>query len=134
MLNKAELSLADLSNYPLITYDVGFTGRGHIDAAFRREDLRTDIVLTAMDSDVIQQYVNLGLGVGIVASMAIEPSRMQGLRTIAADHLFAPNVTRLAVRRGAYLRSYTYDFIRQFAPALSLQEIDQALKEGATSE
>ena len=134
LLNKAELSLADLSNYPLITYDVGFTGRGHIDAAFRREDLRTDIVLTAMDSDVIQQYVNLGLGVGIVASMAIEPSRMQGLRTIAADHLFAPNVTRLAVRRGAYLRSYTYDFIRQFAPALSLQEIDQALKEGATSE
>jgi LysR family cys regulon transcriptional activator len=127
LLRKETLTLEDLANYPLITYDVGFTGRGHIDAAFVDAGLRTDIVLTAMDSDVIQQYVALGLGVGIVASMAIETNRTNGLRTIAADHLFTPNVTRLAVRRGAYLRTYTYDFIRQFAPALSKEYIRKAI-------
>jgi len=127
LLRKEMLTLEDLANYPLITYDVGFTGRGHIDAAFVDAGLRTDIVLTAMDSDVIQQYVALGLGVGIVASMAIETNRTNGLRTITADHLFTPNVTRLAVRRGAYLRTYTYDFIRQFAPALSKEDIRKAI-------
>lgn len=127
LLRKETLTLEDLANYPLITYDVGFTGRGHIDAAFLDAGLRTDIVLTAMDSDVIQQYVALGLGVGIVASMAIETNRTNGLRTIAADHLFTPNVTRLAVRRGAYLRTYTYDFIRQFAPALTKDDIRKAI-------
>jgi LysR family cys regulon transcriptional activator len=117
----------------LITYDVGFTGRGHIDEAFRQAGLRTDIVLTAMDSDVIQQYVALGLGVGLVASMAIESSadnqRSKGLRTISASHLFRTNVTRLAVRRGAYLRAYTYDFIQKFAPSLSRDDIRKAIAE-----
>ncbi|MCX7217612.1 MAG: CysB family HTH-type transcriptional regulator [Burkholderiales bacterium] len=120
LLQKEEpLSLQDLSAYPLITYDVGFTGRGHIDDAFRQAGLSTDIVLTAMDSDVIQQYVALGLGVGIVAAMAIESQRMQGLQTIQVSHLFSVNVTRLAVRRGSYLRTYSYDFIQKFAPTLS---------------
>lgn len=129
LLSKEELTLEDLSNYPLITYDVGFTGRGHIDDAFRLAGLRTDIVLTAMDSDVIQQYVALGLGVGLVASMAIEVQRAHGLRTISASHLFASNVTRLAVRRGAYLRAYTYEFIQQFAPSLDRDEVRQAVSE-----
>ncbi|MBI1771334.1 MAG: CysB family HTH-type transcriptional regulator [Burkholderiales bacterium] len=129
LLEKGELTLEDLANYPLITYDVGFTGRGHIDDAFRLAGLRTDIVLTAMDSDVIQQYVALGLGVGLVASMAIEVQRAHGLRTIAASHLFASNVTRLAVRRGAYLRAYTYEFIQQFAPNLDRDEVRQAVSE-----
>lgn len=133
LLSIEELSLADLAKYPLITYDVGFTGRGHIDEAFRQAGLRTDIVLTAMDSDVIQQYVTLGLGVGLVASMAIESSadnqRSKGLRTLSASHLFRTNVTRLAVRRGAYLRAYTYDFIQKFAPSLSREDIRKAIAE-----
>ncbi|AZP12529.1 CysB family HTH-type transcriptional regulator [Undibacterium parvum] len=134
LLEKAgPLSLQDLSDYPLITYDVGFTGRGHIDDAFRQAGLSTDIVLTAMDSDVIQQYVALGLGVGIVASMAIESQRMQGLATLQASHLFAANVTRLAVRRGTYLRAYSRAFIQKFAPALSTEQIRQALSELETS-
>lgn len=119
-------SLEQLGAFPLITYDVGFTGRRHIDKAFRDAGIVTDIVLTAMDSDVIQQYVALGLGVGIVASMAVEDIR-PGLTALPAAHLFAPNVTRLAVRRGAYLRSYTYAFIERFAPDLKRAEIDQAL-------
>lgn len=133
LLEIEQLSLRDLAQYPLITYDVGFTGRGHIDEAFNQAGLRTDIVLTAMDSDVIQQYVALGLGVGLVASMAIESGhenqRAQGLRTISASQLFQSNVTRLAVRRGAYLRAYTYDFIQKFAPDLSREEIRAALVE-----
>lgn len=129
LLDIEKISLTDLAFHPLITYDVGFTGRGHIDQAFRHALLPTDIVLTAMDSDVIQQYVALGLGVGIVASMAVENHRFPGLQTISANHLFQTNVTRLAVRRGAYLRSYTYDFIKTFAPSLSQEEIQQSISE-----
>lgn len=123
------LELADLAAHPIITYDVGFTGRAHIDDAFAQAGIATDIVLTAMDSDVLKQYVHLGLGVGLVASMAFDASRDIGLRAIPATHLFAPNVTRLAVRRGAYLRSYTCEFILQFAPNLRRADIEQALKE-----
>ena len=125
------VSLQDLAAYPLITYDVGFTGRSHIDDAFSKAGINPDIVLTAMDSDVIQQYVLLGLGVGLVASMAVGNNREAGLHAIEAGHLFAPNVTRLAVRRGAYLRSYTYEFIQQFAPNLKRAEIEAALNSAA---
>lgn len=130
LLAHAALSLAALATFPLITYDVGFTGRSHIDEAFKAGGVATDIVLTAMDSDVIQQYVALGLGVGIIASMAVESSRDKGLRTIDASHLFAPNVTRLAVRRGSYLRSYIHDFILRFAPNLQREDIEKALQVG----
>ncbi len=136
LLKKDSVTLADLAEYPLITYDLGFTGRSHIDDAFRQADITTDIVLTAMDSDVIQQYVALGLGVGLVASMALQHREGNtllgsGLKVIDGAHLFAQNVTRLAVRRGAYLRSYTYDFIQQFAPELSRSDIEKAMKAGA---
>lgn len=127
----ARPSLEDLAAYPLITYDLGFTGRSHIDQAFAGAGLQPDIILTAMDSDVIQQYVALGLGVGIVASMALEPQRPQPLHAIDAGHLFASNLTRLAVRRGAYLRSYTVDFILQFAPSLQRSEIERVTHIGA---
>jgi LysR family cys regulon transcriptional activator len=127
LLSYSTIGLEQLAAYPLITYDLGFTGRSHIDAAFKQAGFATDIVLTAMDSDVIQQYVALGLGVGIVASMAVEHGRENGLRPIDATHLFAPNVTRLAVRRGTYLRSYTYDFILRFAPELRLADIEAAM-------
>ena len=117
------ISLKDLATWPLITYDIGFTGRGHIDEAFRAGGERTDIVLTAMDADVIGQYVALGMGVGIVASMAADSLRAHGLKTIPASHLFTPNVTRLAVRRGTYLRTFVIDFIQQFAPELQRNDI-----------
>ncbi|MBI3228671.1 MAG: CysB family HTH-type transcriptional regulator [Burkholderiales bacterium] len=116
LLKRTPLTLEDLAEFPLITYDIGFTGRGHIDEAFRAANIEPDIVLTAMDSDVIAQYVSLGLGVGIIASMAINQQSESSLRAIEASHLFATNVTRLAVRRGAYLRSYILDFILAFAP------------------
>jgi LysR family cys regulon transcriptional activator len=127
LLARSPVRLEDLAEFPLITYDVGFTGRGHIDDAFDKAGVRPDIVLTAMDSDVIKQYVALGLGVGLVASMAFDHGRDKGLRAIEASHLFAQNTTRLAVRRGAYLRQYAYEFIAQFAPELKRGDIEQAL-------
>jgi LysR family transcriptional regulator, cys regulon transcriptional activator len=127
LLGQSPIKLEDLAAFPLITYDVGFTGRGHIDAAFAAAGVKTDIVLTAMDSDVIKQYVTLGLGVGIVASMAFDHGRDKGLRAVEASHLFAPNVTRLAVRRGAYLREYAYRFISQFAPDLKREDVEKAV-------
>lgn len=127
LLGQSPIRLEDLAAFPLITYDVGFTGRGHIDAAFAAAGVKTDIVLTAMDSDVIKQYVTLGLGVGIVASMAFDHGRDKGLRAVEASHLFAPNVTRLAVRRGAYLREYAYRFISQFAPDLKREDVERAV-------
>jgi LysR family cys regulon transcriptional activator len=134
LLNCSPIRLEDLADYPLITYDVGFTGRGHIDAAFSKAGVRPDIVLTAMDSDVIKQYVSLGMGVGIVASMAFDHGRDRGLRAVEASHLFAANVTRLAVRRGAYLRAYAYHFIEQFAPDVSRADIERALDADAPRE
>ncbi len=126
LLDVQTMTLEDLANHPLITYDLGFTGRSHIDEAFDARGLAPDVVLTAMDSDVIQQYVAMGLGVGIVASMAAA-QLPAGLRAIRANHLFAPNVTRVAVRRGAFLREYAIDFIRQLAPKLSLDELAEAV-------
>jgi LysR family cys regulon transcriptional activator len=126
LLDANRVTLELLARHPLITYDVGFTGRSHIDEAFSAQDVAPDIVLTAMDSDVIQQYVSLGLGVGIVASMAVDylPAN---LHTISADHLFAPNITRVAVRRGAFMREYAIDFIQQLAPKLKLEELAEAV-------
>lgn len=123
LLEKNKISLEDLAAYPLITYDQGFTGRSHIDEAFAQKEITPDIVLTAMDSDVIQQYVSLELGVGIVASMAAEDNLKPGLMAITAEHLFSPNTTRVAVRNGAFLRQYMIDFILRLAPALKSEKL-----------
>jgi LysR family cys regulon transcriptional activator len=121
------LSLKALASFPIITYEEGYTGRGHIDDAFAREGLVPQIVLTAMDADVIKTYVELGLGVGIVAAIAFDEERDAHLTALDARHLFATNMTRLAVRRGAYLRGYVYDFIETFAPTLTRELVERAL-------
>jgi LysR family cys regulon transcriptional activator len=121
------LSLQRLAQYPLITYDAGYTGRSHIDEAFQRQGLAVDLVLTAMDADVIKTYVELGLGVGIVASIAYDDDRDRHLQAIDARHLFAVNMTRLAIRRGAWLRAYAYDFIQTFASPLTRAVVEKAL-------
>ena len=126
LLAAKSVTLELLAEYPLITYDIGFTGRSHIDQAFTEQQISPDIVLTAMDSDVIQQYVTMDLGVGIVASMAAE-HLPANLHPIPANHLFAPNVTQVAVRRGAFLREYAIDFIQQLAPKLKLNELAEAV-------
>jgi LysR family cys regulon transcriptional activator len=123
------LSLQQLAQYPLITYNQGFTGRSHIDDAFEREGLHPEVVLTAMDADVIKTYVELGMGVGIVASIAVDPERDTQLRMLDARHLFEVNLTRLAVRRGVWLRGYAYQFIETFAPTLNREVVNRALEQ-----
>ena len=126
-LLDAPLTLHRLAQFPLITYDTGFTGRTHIDDAFAQQRLAPNIVLTAMDADVIKTYVQLGMGVGIVASIAYEAERDTALRALDAGALFGINLTRLAVRRGSYLRSYVYAFIASFAPTLNRALVETAL-------
>jgi LysR family cys regulon transcriptional activator len=121
------LTLTRLAQFPIITYEAGYTGRGHIDEAFAAKSLRPSIVLTAMDADVIKTYVELGLGIGIVAAMAYDEERDLHLSAIDARHLFASNMTRLAIRRGAYLRDYAYEFIRTFVAPLTREVVDRAL-------
>jgi len=127
LLDGAPLTLERLARFPIITYEPGFTGRAHIDGAFAAANLAPEIVLTAMDADVVKTYVELGLGVGIVAAIAFDEQRDASLRAIDARHLFAVNLTRLAIRRGTYLRAYVYAFIELFAPTLTRPVVDQAL-------
>ena len=122
-----KLSLADLARHPIVTYDYAFTGRSQINAAFDAQGLSPNIVLTALDSDVIKTYVELGMGVGIIAQMAFDPQRDSAFEKLDASHLFAPSITRLAIRRGAFLRGYIYDFIHLFAPTLDRAAVDAAL-------
>ena len=121
------LTLERLAAFPLITYDTGFTGRTHIDDAFAQRQLTPNIVLAAMDADVIKTYVELGMGVGLVASIAFEAERDTVLRALDAGALFGINLTRLAVRRGTYLRGYVYAFIESFAPTLNRSVVEGTL-------
>jgi LysR family cys regulon transcriptional activator len=124
------LTLAALARYPIVTYDFSFTGRSKINAAFDAEGLVPNVVLTALDADVIKTYVELGMGVGVIAQMAYDPARDVGLERLDAAHLFSPSVTRLALRRDVFLRAYVYDFIARFAPALDRATVDAALAGG----
>lgn len=127
LLAEPTVSLAMLARHPLVTYDPSFTGRTRIDRAFQRAGLRPNIVLTAVDSDVIKTYVELGLGVGIIAEMAFDPGRDTALRAIAAKHLFETNVTRLGVRRDTWLRRFEFVFIELFAPQLTRSVVERTL-------
>ena len=126
---EPRISLEQLSREPLITYDPGYTGRTRIDAAFAKAGLSHRIVLEAMDSDVIKTYVELGLGVGIIASLAHDPERDVGIEARDARHLFEPNTTRIALRRGLLPRGYMFEFIRMFAPPLDRASVEAALQE-----
>lgn len=128
LLDGQPLTLQRLARHPIITYDVGYTGRTHIDEAFARAGLQPSVVLTAMDADVIKTYVELGMGVGIVASLAFDPERDRTLRALDARALFEVNLTRLAIRRGAWLRGYVYAFIEAFAPPLTRSVVEAALR------
>jgi DNA-binding transcriptional LysR family regulator len=125
-----ELTLQRLADFPIITYEPGYTGRRHIDDAFKQQGLEVNLVLSAMDADVIKTYVELGMGVGIIAAMAYDEERDLKLSAIEARHLFATNMTRIGLRRGNFLRSYVYDFIQSFAPPLTPDAVRLAMASG----
>ncbi|NJM32935.1 MAG: CysB family HTH-type transcriptional regulator [Limnobacter sp.] len=125
-----KLALSDLAQLPLITYETHFAGRRKIDQAFERAGLQAEVVLEAIDADVIKTYVELGLGVGIVAEMAFDPAKDTGLNSLEVDHLFGRNTSRVAVRQGVFMRSVMYEFIESFAPLLTRKLVDKVLSGG----
>ena len=127
LLNEHPLTLEAVTRHPIITYDFAFAGRSLVNKAFDTRGLTPNIVLSALDADVIKTYVELGLGIGIMAKMAFDPDRDRTLRAIDASHLFESSTTRLGIRRGAYLRGYAYAFIELFAPHLSRDSVEQAV-------
>ncbi len=131
ILATGSLNLAELARWPLITYDPAFSGGSRIGKAFERQGLQPNIALSALDADVIKTYVKLGLGLGIIAKLAYDAERDSGLCALDAAHLFESNTTRLALRRGTYLRRYEYDFIEMFAPQLTRKAVDMAINGGS---
>jgi LysR family transcriptional regulator, cys regulon transcriptional activator len=125
------LTLEALARYPIVTYDFSFTGRSAINAAFASKGLEPNVVLSALDSDVIKTYVELGMGVGIVAQMAYDASKDSSFEMLDASHLFAASTTRLALRRGVFLRGFVYEFITLFAGQYTRTAVDAALAETA---
>ena len=117
------LSLEELARYPLVTYDRAFSGRRSVDAAFEKHDLHPDIVLEAIDADVIKTYVDVGLGIGIIAGVAYEPARDNNLVSLPAGHLFGIQTTRIAIKSGVFLRDYVYTFISMLAPELQAEKV-----------
>ena len=136
LLQVKPLTLEAIARHPVVTYDFSFTGRSVINRAFEKRHLTPNVVLTALDSDVIKTYVELGLGVGILAQMGFDAKRDRGLQAIDASHLFESSTTRLGVKRGAWLRSYAYEFIELFAPQLTRSMVQKAVmeKEGSSYE
>ncbi|HZG22323.1 MAG TPA: CysB family HTH-type transcriptional regulator [Herbaspirillum sp.] len=128
LLQSRSLTLEEIAANPLITYDSAFSGRSKIDHAFSLRQLKPDVVLEAIDADVIKTYVELGMGVGIIAGIAFDAERDRGLRAIPAGHLFGTNVSRVALKQGAYLRGYVYTFIELLAPTLNRKLIAQVME------
>ena len=121
------LTLQAIAAYPIVTYDYAFTGRTAINAAFAAKGLEPNVVLTALDADVIKTYVELGMGIGIIATMAFDAQKDAGFEMLDASHLFGASTTRLALRKGVFLRGYVYDFISLFAPQYTRSVVDAAL-------
>ena len=133
LLKLKSITLEDIAAYPLITYDAAFAGRNKIDQAFARRALKPDVVLEAIDADVIKTYVELGMGIGIIAGLAYNATLDVNLKAIPAGHLFGMNLSRVALKEGAYLRSYVFTFIELLAPSLTRKMVENALSGGHDS-
>ena len=134
LTQESKLTLCNIANYSIITYTFGFTGRSKLDEAFSTQDLHPRVVLTAADADVIKTYVRLGLGIGIVASMAFDEVIDSDLIALDARDLFESSTTKIGFRRNSYLRSYMYDFIEMFAPHLTKELVQEGLATQSSAE
>jgi len=128
LATERQLTLVALARYPIVTYTFSFSGRSSLPALFESAGLNLNVSLTASDADIIKTYVKLGLGVGIVASMAIRPQDDPELVELNADHLFTSHVTWIGFRRGRLLRGYMHEFLRRFAPHLTTRLVDHAVR------
>ncbi|KJG05621.1 CysB family transcriptional regulator [Photobacterium angustum] len=127
LATKTNITIHDLAAYSLVTYVFGFTGRSELDSAFNRSGLTPKIVFTATDADVIKTYVRLGIGVGVIASMAMDLETDKDLVAIDASHIFEASTTKIGFKKGTFLRTYMYDFMERFAPHLTRNVVDQAI-------
>lgn len=127
LAKKQNITIVDIAKYSLVTYVFGFTGRSELDAAFDAAGAKPKIAFTATDADVIKTYVRLGVGVGVIASMAIDDRIDSDLVVIDASHLFKASTTKIGFRRGSFLRAYMYDFIERFAPHLTKDIVTRAM-------
>ncbi|WP_241610604.1 HTH-type transcriptional regulator CysB [Rosenbergiella epipactidis] len=127
LAQKKEITIQELADYPLVTYTFGFTGRSELDTAFSHAGLTPKIVFTATDADVIKTYVRLGLGIGVIASMAVDPISDPDLVGIDASNIFTHSTTKIGFRSSSFLRSYMYDFIQRFASHLTRDVVDTAV-------
>jgi LysR family transcriptional regulator, cys regulon transcriptional activator len=128
LLADMPLTLEKIVSYPLITYDFSVTGGSLVMRVFNQAGIEPNVVLTAIDADVIKTYVSLGLGIGLLAEMAYNPERDTNLRMLDVSHLFPASTTYLGLRRDAYLRDYVYDFIHILVPSLNRKTVLAALK------
>ncbi len=127
-LAKCEkLDLQELVKYPLVTYVFGFNRNSSLEKAFAQVEGEPRVVFSAASADVLKTYVRMGLGVGVMATMALEPEDSEDLVVVDASALFEPNTTKIAFRKGSFLRSYMYDFMERFAPHLTRLVVEQAV-------
>ncbi|GLX85584.1 transcriptional regulator CysB [Thalassotalea loyana] len=121
------ITIPDIAQYSLVTYVFGFTGRSELDTAFKEVGCEPKIAFTATDADVIKTYVRLGVGIGVIATMALDDELDSDLVRIDASHLFKASTTKIGFRRGTFLRSYMFDFIERFAPHLNRDLVTKAV-------
>ena len=128
-LNEEKIiTLEHLATYPLITYDYAFTGSTIVSKVFKESNLKPNIMLTAIDADVIKTYVNLNLGIGLIAEMAFDSSKDIDLISRDVSHLFPLSTTYLGIRKDTFIRASTFDFIKMFTPQMSEHELRQYLQ------
>ncbi|QNP19788.1 HTH-type transcriptional regulator CysB [Providencia rettgeri] len=127
LATKKNVTIEDISEYQIVTYTHGFTGRSELDVAFQKIGLEPKIIFTATDADVIKTYVRLGLGIGIIASMAVDPVSDSDLVVIDMRDKFSYSTTKIGFKRTSFLRSYMYDFMWRFAPHLTRDVVDKAV-------
>ena len=122
-----KITLEDLAAYPMITYDYAFTGSTIVSEVFKNANIEPNIMLTAIDADVIKTYVSLNMGIGLIAEMAFDASTDYPMVSRDVSHLFPLSTTYIGIRRENFLRKYTSDFIRMFIPKVSENELKKIL-------
>jgi LysR family transcriptional regulator, cys regulon transcriptional activator len=128
VLSSRKLTVKALAQYPIVTLDLGLEGGRKVLDAFAAAGQEANIVLSAIDADVVKSYVELGLGIAILLSVAYEPERDRGLGVIDAAHLFAPTTPQIVLRHGKYLPGYMHEFIAKVAPQWDCAAIDAAIR------
>lgn len=128
LLAAKEITLELLASYPMITYDYAFTGSTIVSKIFKAADITPNIMLTAIDADVIKTYVSLNLGVGLIAEMAFDKEKDKGLESRDVSHLFPTSTTYIGIRNDTFIRGFTYDFIKMFTPHMSEKELKTYLE------